>query len=87
MSTNEMDPPPALISSLGESISALAKSVGASQDAATRKFQSRALVQEAKKLILQVQDPVDQILDQVNAVSSVSCYWNLEIVWEGAGCH
>jgi hypothetical protein len=60
-----MDPTPEEITALADQLSQLAKSAAASTDPKEKKHQTQALVLQAKKMIAQIQDPFDAIMDHV----------------------
>jgi hypothetical protein len=60
-----MDPTPEEMTALADQLCQLAKSAAASTDAKEKKHQTQALVLQAKKMIAQIQDPFDAIMDHV----------------------
>jgi hypothetical protein len=60
-----MDPTPEELTALADQLSQLAKSAAASTDPKEKKHQTQALVLQAKKMIAQIQDPFDAIMDHV----------------------
>jgi len=65
-----MDPSPEEVVALAEQLTQLAKGLTTSPDPASKKLQTSKLVMQAKKMIWQIQDPFDALMDQVVNVSN-----------------
>jgi hypothetical protein len=67
-----MDPTPEEITALADQLSQLAKSAAASKDPKEKKHHTQALVLQAKKMIAQIQNPFDAIMDHVVNVRNLT---------------
>ena len=64
-----MDPSSEHILALADQLKLAAQDAAAAEDPKTKKLQTANLIMQAKNLIWQVQDPFDQLMDQVVSVT------------------